>query len=228
METVQSWFTGLTCCNNLVAKEAKSVEEAPLAFTITCFDEADTELRDVRVHPTHQWKDMQVIITEIYGSPAMFAYDDGTGVDYPVRNQKEWGKFLDILMTEKACNGEYDILLLPMNGWERYNEQQQGPRQNGSAERADGHASGAENGAPKLASADSASAASQRVDGALVSGEVEQIIANLAADKLIDPEEEGKVKALVASSSPGVLAALDGYRTSRDSKDLATALKACL
>jgi hypothetical protein len=32
------------------------------------------------VHPTHQWKDMQVIISEIYGSPAMFAYDDGTGV----------------------------------------------------------------------------------------------------------------------------------------------------
>jgi len=26
-------------------------------------------------------------------------------------------------MTEKSCNGEYDILLLPANGWDRYNEQ---------------------------------------------------------------------------------------------------------
>ncbi len=37
---------------------------------------------------------------------------------------QEWEKFLDILMTEKSCNGEYDILLLPANGWDRYNDQQ--------------------------------------------------------------------------------------------------------
>jgi len=124
METVQGWFSGLACCSNLMAKEAKHGEEVPVAFTVTCFDESDTELRDIRVHPTHQWKDMQCTITEIYGSPAMFAYDDGTGVDWPVRNQAEWDKFLEILMTEKSCNGEYDILLLPINGWERYNAQQ--------------------------------------------------------------------------------------------------------
>jgi hypothetical protein len=125
MEMVQGWFSGLVCCSNLMAKEATTVEEVPVAYTVTCFDESDTELRDIRVHHTHQWKDMQCTITEIYGSPAMFAYDDGSGLDWPVRNQAEWEKFLDILMTEKLCHGEYDILLLPANGWDRYNEQQQ-------------------------------------------------------------------------------------------------------
>ncbi len=147
METVQGWFSGLACCNNL--QEARAVEAAAAKYTVTCFDESDTELRDVHVHPTTQWKDMQVTITEIQGAPvcaaprraagaprrgttprgggcrgvcppdrrafdpvcvcvlacacvpgpsdrcrgmvidaqAMFAYDDGTGVDWPVRNQ---------------------------------------------------------------------------------------------------------------------------------------------
>ena len=36
----------------------------------------------------------------------MFAYDDGTGVDFPVRNEEEWDHFLDILRNEKSVNGE--------------------------------------------------------------------------------------------------------------------------
>jgi hypothetical protein len=39
------------------------------------------------------------------------------GIDWPVRNQAEWEKFLNILMTDTAINGEYDILLLPANGF---------------------------------------------------------------------------------------------------------------
>jgi hypothetical protein len=101
METVQGWFSGLACCNSLQAQEARAVEAAATilkspylvtlyisraltfenicqatAYTVTCFDESDTELRDIRVHPTHQWKDMQVIITEIYGAPvfSVFVY----------------------------------------------------------------------------------------------------------------------------------------------------------
>jgi len=122
--TAHSVCSPHTAHSNLQAKEATTIDHAASTYTVTCFDESDTELRDVRVHPTHQWKDMQIIITEIYGSPAMFAYDDGTGKDWPVRNQEEWEKFLDILMTEKTCNGEYDVLLLPSNGWSRYNDQQ--------------------------------------------------------------------------------------------------------
>jgi hypothetical protein len=212
METVQGWFSGLTCCNSLVAKEAATIEEAPQAFTVTCFDESDTELRDVRVHPTHQWKDMQVTITEIYGSPAMFAYDDGTGIDYPVRNQKEWEKFLDILMTEKACNAEYDILLLPVNGWERYNQQQQ---QGGHAK----PAAPPGNGAP---------AGREGAQTALESGDESAyaVLSSLAHAKLIDSGEEASLKKLVAESSPAVLAALQDHAT--DKQGVAEALKACL
>ena len=45
------------------------MEETAMVYTITCFDESDTELRDIKVHPTNQWKDFQVLITEIYGAP---------------------------------------------------------------------------------------------------------------------------------------------------------------
>jgi len=71
METVQGWFSGLACCNNL--QEARAVEAAATTYTVTCFDESDTELRDVRVDPTTQWKDMQVTITEIQGAPVCAA-----------------------------------------------------------------------------------------------------------------------------------------------------------
>ena len=60
----------------------------------------------------------------VYGSQAMFAYDDGTGADLPVRNEAEWNQFLDLLRSEKAVNGEYDILLLAAGSWSRYELQQ--------------------------------------------------------------------------------------------------------
>ncbi len=52
----------------------------------------------------------------------MFAYDDGTAVDLPVRNEKEFLKFLEMLKTDHSINGEYDILLLPVGAWSRYEE----------------------------------------------------------------------------------------------------------
>ena len=60
----------------------------------------------------------------VYGSQAMFAYDDGTGVDFPVRNEAEWNQFLELLRSDKAVNGEYDILLLAAGSWSRYELQQ--------------------------------------------------------------------------------------------------------
>ena len=53
------------------------------------------------------------------GAQAMFAYDDGTAVDLPVRNEKEFLQFLDMLKNDQSVNGEYDILLLPAGGWNR-------------------------------------------------------------------------------------------------------------
>jgi hypothetical protein len=38
--------------SNLQAKEAKTVEEVT-GYTVTCFDESDTELRDLRGTHTH-------------------------------------------------------------------------------------------------------------------------------------------------------------------------------
>ncbi|EKX54896.1 hypothetical protein GUITHDRAFT_99546 [Guillardia theta CCMP2712] len=68
----------------------------------------------------------------------MFAYDDGTGVDFPVRNEEEWDHFLDILRNDKSVNGEYDILLLSAGGWERYNSKQQENKEQGSGKPASG------------------------------------------------------------------------------------------
>mmetsp|Transcript_47727 Transcript_47727/g.149650 ORF Transcript_47727/g.149650 Transcript_47727/m.149650 type:complete len:176 (-) Transcript_47727:417-944(-) len=77
-------------------------------FLITCFDESDTELRDIKIQPTTKWTEMQLCISEVLGAQAMFAYDDGTGVDFPVRNEEEWDHFLDILRNDKSVNGEVD------------------------------------------------------------------------------------------------------------------------
>ncbi len=60
----------------------------------------------------------------MYGSQAMFAYDDGTGVDHPVRNEAEWNQFMDLLRSDKVTNGEYDILLLAAGSWNKYEQQQ--------------------------------------------------------------------------------------------------------
>jgi hypothetical protein len=54
----------------------------------------------------------------------MFAYDDGTGVDHPVRNEAEWNQFMDLLRSDKVTNGEYDILLLAAGSWNKYEQQQ--------------------------------------------------------------------------------------------------------
>ncbi len=63
-------------------------------------------------------------ISAVYGSQAMFAYDDGTGVDHPVRNEAEWTQFMDLLRSDKVTNGEYDILLLAAGSWSKYELQQ--------------------------------------------------------------------------------------------------------
>jgi hypothetical protein len=54
----------------------------------------------------------------------MFAYDDGSGIDLPVRNDSEWNRFLDLLRSDKVLNGEYDILLLAAGSWSKYEMQQ--------------------------------------------------------------------------------------------------------
>jgi len=125
---------------------AQVVVASATVFTVTCFDESDSELRDVAVYPTTKWQAMQDTITETLGAQvcarpvcggqrreealnrargaagggfarlsggrmrararayvpepsdlgrgmvvtdaqAMFAYDDGTGIDFPVRNE---------------------------------------------------------------------------------------------------------------------------------------------
>ncbi len=53
----------------------------------------------------------------------MFAYDDGTGTDLPVRNEAEWNQFLELMRSDKAVNGEYDILLLAAGSWSKYEAQ---------------------------------------------------------------------------------------------------------
>jgi hypothetical protein len=60
-------------------------DQLPPHFLITCFDEKDTELRDVKILPTTTWPQMQECITDAFGAQAIFAYDDGSSVDLPVR-----------------------------------------------------------------------------------------------------------------------------------------------
>uniref|UniRef100_A0A7S0E203 PB1 domain-containing protein n=1 Tax=Hanusia phi TaxID=3032 RepID=A0A7S0E203_9CRYP len=124
MQSAQRWIMTMACCDNRMP-DVKTTDEIQGPFLITCFDESDTELRDIKVQPTTNWTEMQLCISEVLGAQAMFAYDDGTGVDFPVRNEEEWNHFLDILRNDKSVNGEYDILLLSSGGWERYNAKQE-------------------------------------------------------------------------------------------------------
>lgn len=181
MNAVQTLFSGLACCSNLQEQqEIKGQDDKEASFLITCFDEHDMELRDIKIHPTTTWAEMQICITDgnaararipwpeleshidmiplllfdlhrglfgvqeakcrsravllghvqtrpelipggsALGGQAMFAYDDGTAVDLPVRNEKEFQAFLDMLKNDQSINGEYDILLLPAGQWNRY------------------------------------------------------------------------------------------------------------
>jgi hypothetical protein len=70
------------------------------------------------------WTDSELSVSAVYGSQAMFAYDDGTGVDHPVRNEAEWNQFMDLLRSDKVTNAEYDILLLAAGSWSKYELQQ--------------------------------------------------------------------------------------------------------
>ena len=54
----------------------------------------------------------------------MFAYDEGSGIDKPVRNEAEWNKYMDTLRSDNVINGEHDILLLAAGSWSRYEMQQ--------------------------------------------------------------------------------------------------------
>ena len=44
---------------------ARTVEERTDLYTLTCFDESDAELRDIRVFAELQWKDLQTLLNEI-------------------------------------------------------------------------------------------------------------------------------------------------------------------
>ena len=69
MNAVHSLFSGLACCSNLQDQlEVKGHPDKGASFLITCFDEQDMELRDIKIHPTTTWAEMQICITD--GKPA--------------------------------------------------------------------------------------------------------------------------------------------------------------
>lgn len=49
----------------------------------------------------------------------MFVYDDGSGEDFPVRNDREFLGFITMVRSNKNVHGEYDIMLLPEGNWEK-------------------------------------------------------------------------------------------------------------
>lgn len=67
------------------ATQVSPIYSGPV-FRLTCFDEADSELREVKVRRDVSWTDMQAIISDTLGRPAMLAYDNGVGVDLPVQS----------------------------------------------------------------------------------------------------------------------------------------------
>eukprot|EP00283_Hemiselmis_rufescens_P011201 CAMPEP_0173435928 /NCGR_PEP_ID=MMETSP1357-20121228/15669_1 /TAXON_ID=77926 /ORGANISM="Hemiselmis rufescens, Strain PCC563" /LENGTH=163 /DNA_ID=CAMNT_0014400969 /DNA_START=92 /DNA_END=580 /DNA_ORIENTATION=- len=88
-------------------------EKEPLSLRLTCFDANDVEIRQLVIKRTLLWKDMQLLLTDILGKPAMMAYDNGVGVDLPVKTDQDWDMFLMMLERETVLNREYDILVLP-------------------------------------------------------------------------------------------------------------------
>mmetsp|Transcript_7084 Transcript_7084/g.11156 ORF Transcript_7084/g.11156 Transcript_7084/m.11156 type:complete len:230 (-) Transcript_7084:283-972(-) len=229
METFQSLFSGLACCSTLnpAEKKAQEIEEGA-AFTITCFDESDTELRDVKVYPHTKWSEMQMAITETLGGQAMFAYDDGTGVDLPVRNEKEWDQFLEMLKTDQSINGEYDILLLPAGSWSRYEKEQKAK----AAQKAEVNTSPS---APKPDTDSEAAKPAANTAGKEVTplgrkeyGEVYSAVSALVEKSLISGDEENKIYDLIAVSNAEVVKAYRAYQGTNDLEIFATEVKACL
>jgi hypothetical protein len=45
-----------------------SLEDTVSNFLITCFDENDTELRDIKINPTTSWPQIQECITDAFGT----------------------------------------------------------------------------------------------------------------------------------------------------------------
>mmetsp|Transcript_29924 Transcript_29924/g.73348 ORF Transcript_29924/g.73348 Transcript_29924/m.73348 type:complete len:158 (-) Transcript_29924:118-591(-) len=98
--------------NPLVASPVGADKE-PMSLRLTCFDESDVEVRQLVIKRTLLWKDMKLLLTDILGKPAMMAYDNGVGVDLPVKTEQDWEMFLMMLERETVLNREYDILVLP-------------------------------------------------------------------------------------------------------------------
>jgi len=53
------------------------------------------------------------------GQKAIFVYDDGSGEDFPVRNDHEFAGFINLVRSNKNVHGEYDIMILPEGDWSR-------------------------------------------------------------------------------------------------------------
>mmetsp|Transcript_38773 Transcript_38773/g.91559 ORF Transcript_38773/g.91559 Transcript_38773/m.91559 type:complete len:233 (-) Transcript_38773:249-947(-) len=232
MNAVQTLFSGLACCSNLQEQqEIKGQDDKEASFLITCFDEHDMELRDIKIHPTTTWAEMQICITDALGGQAMFAYDDGTAVDLPVRNEKEFQAFLDMLKNDQSINGEYDILLLPAGQWNRYDEKQKHAAAEGklpTSDRADKNKDAVVNNASdKSAGGDGGGKQAEEL-GREETGEACSVVANMAGSNLLSADDEKKVYDLIAVSHRGVVKAYRQYQQSKDMDQLATALKRCL
>mmetsp|Transcript_27828 Transcript_27828/g.56966 ORF Transcript_27828/g.56966 Transcript_27828/m.56966 type:complete len:233 (+) Transcript_27828:183-881(+) len=232
METIQSLFSGLACCSNLQEQQEIKSQESEASFLITCFDEHDMELRDIKVHPTTSWAEMQICVTDALGTQAMFAYDDGTAIDLPVRTEKEWRRFLDMLKSDQTINGEYDILLLPAGDWNRYDQKQKEAAANGKLSippsgKSKGDVSTPEKKSKEINKEVKAEAVVDEL-GPDETGDICSAVASLAKDNLLSSEDEKKVYDLIAVSHAGVVKAYREYQESQDMTGFSASVKGCL
>jgi len=89
----------------------------PMSLRLTCFDSTDKEVRQLVISRSLTFSDMTILLTDMLKQPAMMAYDNGVGVDLPVRSDADWEAFLSMLERETILNREYDILVLPEGTW---------------------------------------------------------------------------------------------------------------
>uniref|UniRef100_A0A6U4MHZ3 PB1 domain-containing protein n=1 Tax=Hemiselmis andersenii TaxID=464988 RepID=A0A6U4MHZ3_HEMAN len=123
---IDQLLSSLTCCSDRPG--ANKGGQGPATLLITCFNEADKEITDLRIPANTSWSEMQDMITGALGEKAIFVYDDGSGDDFPVRDEKEFLGFLGMVRSNKNVHGEYDIMLLGEGEWERYDKEQKAMR----------------------------------------------------------------------------------------------------